>query len=114
MAHSKHARTVYRARPAARRSRTVAALVVVAAIAASVGYELFASSSSAGVASTDGVRNERPRRDRMLTGVWPAYGQAALQIGQWPVHAGPDQHPAPIASLAKVMTAYLMLRDHPL
>jgi D-alanyl-D-alanine carboxypeptidase (penicillin-binding protein 5/6) len=30
------------------------------------------------------------------------------------VHAGPNQHAAPIASIAKVMTAYLVLRDHPL
>jgi D-alanyl-D-alanine carboxypeptidase (penicillin-binding protein 5/6) len=28
--------------------------------------------------------------------------------------SGPHQHPAPIASVAKVMTAYLVLRDHPL
>lgn len=28
--------------------------------------------------------------------------------------AGPNQHPAAIASVAKVMTAYLVLRDHPL
>ena len=30
------------------------------------------------------------------------------------IHAGPNQHPAPIASVAKVMTAYVVLRDHPL
>jgi D-alanyl-D-alanine carboxypeptidase (penicillin-binding protein 5/6) len=47
--------------------------------------------------------------------VWPAYGQAAfIQTGQSQVQAGPNQHPAAIASVAKVMTAYLVLRDHPL
>jgi serine-type D-Ala-D-Ala carboxypeptidase (penicillin-binding protein 5/6) len=46
--------------------------------------------------------------------VWPVYGQAAVQVGQSPVQAGPNQHAAPIASVAKVMTAYLVLRDHPL
>src|SRR2546422_11571946 len=47
--------------------------------------------------------------------VWPAYGQAAfVQTGQSQVQAGPNQHAAAIASLAKVMTAYLVLRDHPL
>ncbi len=47
--------------------------------------------------------------------MWPAYGQAAfVQIGQSQVQAGPNQHAAPIASVAKVMTAYLVLRDHPL
>ena len=37
-----------------------------------------------------------------------------VQIGQSQVQAGPNQHAAPIASVAKVMTAYLVLRDHPL
>jgi len=46
--------------------------------------------------------------------VWPAHGQAAVQIGQAQIQAGPNQHAAPIASVAKVMTAYLVLRDHPL
>ena len=51
----------------------------------------------------------------MPSTVWPAAGQAAfLQAGQSQVHAGPNQHAAPIASVAKVMTAYLVLRDHPL
>jgi len=43
--------------------------------------------------------------------VWPAYGQAAfIQTGRSHVQAGPNQHPAAIASVAKVMTAYLVLR----
>jgi D-alanyl-D-alanine carboxypeptidase (penicillin-binding protein 5/6) len=47
--------------------------------------------------------------------VWPADGQAAFVLGGGSqIHAGPNQHPAPIASVAKVMTAYLVLRDHPL
>jgi serine-type D-Ala-D-Ala carboxypeptidase (penicillin-binding protein 5/6) len=47
--------------------------------------------------------------------VWPADGQAAFVVaGQSQIQAGPNQHPAPIASVAKVMTAYLVLRDHPL
>ncbi len=46
--------------------------------------------------------------------MWPAYGQAAVQIGQSQIQAGPNQHAAAIASVAKVMTAYLVLRDHPL
>jgi D-alanyl-D-alanine carboxypeptidase (penicillin-binding protein 5/6) len=47
--------------------------------------------------------------------VWPADGQAAFVLsGRSQIHAGPNQHAAPIASVAKVMTAYLVLRDHPL
>ena len=45
---------------------------------------------------------------------WPQRGQAALVLGNGPMAAGPDQQPAPIASLAKVMTAYLTLVHHPL
>ncbi len=51
----------------------------------------------------------------MPSTVWPADGQAAfVQGGQSQVQAGPNQHAAAIASVAKVMTAYLVLRDHPL
>ena len=51
----------------------------------------------------------------MPTTVWPVDGQAAfIQTGRSQIHAGPNQHPAPIASVAKVMTAYVVLRDHPL
>ncbi len=47
--------------------------------------------------------------------VWPAYGQAAfVRSGDAQIHAGPNQHSAAIASVAKVMTAYVVLRDHPL
>ena len=53
--------------------------------------------------------------DALLSTVWPAHGQAAVVLtGRSQIHAGPNQHAAPIASIAKVMTAYLVLRDHPL
>lgn len=41
-------------------------------------------------------------------------GQAAYQLGTQLPRATPDQRPVPIASLAKVMTAYLLLISHPL
>lgn len=46
---------------------------------------------------------------------WPAGGEAALAWGDGVGigSSGPDT-PVPIASIAKVMTAYLVLRDHPL
>ena len=50
------------------RSRLTAPLLVVAAIAAALGYRLPASSSS--------------------TAVWPAYGQAAVQVGGSQARAG--------------------------
>jgi len=57
----------------------------------------------------------RAHRRAVPRDVWPAHGQAAFtETGESLIHAGPNQHPAPIASVAKVMTAYVVLRDHPL
>ena len=99
-----------------RRTRVAGLVVVIAAIAASYGLQLGASSSSTAVSPIHILRGEHRGALEALPGtVWPAYGQAAfVQGGQSRVHAGPNQHAAPIASLAKVMTAYLVLRDHPL
>jgi D-alanyl-D-alanine carboxypeptidase (penicillin-binding protein 5/6) len=113
MAYSKSARTTTRRIP---RILIAGPLVVIASIAAVVGYQSRASSSSPAGSSIDVRRSEHrgalggaPPRT-----VWPAYGQAAVQIGQSHIQAGPNQHATAIASVAKVMTAYLVLRDHPL
>lgn len=45
--------------------------------------------------------------------VWPSSGQAAYVIAAGKTHHD-HQHVAPIASMAKVMTAYLVLKTHPL
>lgn len=46
---------------------------------------------------------------------WPESGQAALDVqGIGSFGSSGDQKPVPIASVAKVMTAYVILRDHPL
>jgi len=86
-----------------RRLRAAGLLFLVAGIAAVRGYQSLASSSSP----------DTPAKPLPGT-VWPAHGQAAVEIGHSKVRAGPNQHPAAIASVAKVMTAYLVLRDHPL
>ena len=99
-----------------RRIRAAVALVVIAAIAASLAYQLLPFSSPAGAPPGGPARANQPAaRGVALPGtVWPAYGQAAVQIGQSRIQAGPNHHAAPIASVAKVTTAYLVLRDHPL
>jgi serine-type D-Ala-D-Ala carboxypeptidase (penicillin-binding protein 5/6) len=94
-------------------------LVVIVAVAAglgSQGYQLPASSSSTAASPIHVLRSgHRGALGEALPGtVWPAHGQAAVQVGESQVQAGPNQHPAPIASVAKVMTAYLVLSDHPL
>jgi serine-type D-Ala-D-Ala carboxypeptidase (penicillin-binding protein 5/6) len=46
---------------------------------------------------------------------WPATGQGAVAVlGSGLMAASPRQPIVPIASLTKMMTAYLILRDHPL
>ncbi len=45
---------------------------------------------------------------------WPREGQAALVLGNGRPAASPHERPAPIASLAKVMAAYVTLERYPL
>jgi serine-type D-Ala-D-Ala carboxypeptidase (penicillin-binding protein 5/6) len=56
------------------------------------------------------------RRSQRLGAVaWPAYGESAAYISGVGLVPGPGAiRPVPIASVAKVMTAYVILRDHPL
>jgi serine-type D-Ala-D-Ala carboxypeptidase (penicillin-binding protein 5/6) len=114
MTCSRRARTTTR-RIRIRRAR-VAGLLVVIGATTSLGYQLLASSSSTAGSTTEVIRSaHRGALGKVPSTVWPAEGQAAfVQTGQSRVHAGPNQHPAAIASVAKVMTAYVVLRDHPL
>ncbi|MBW5426185.1 D-alanyl-D-alanine carboxypeptidase [Streptomyces sp. BG9H] len=46
---------------------------------------------------------------------WPSQGQAAMDVnGLGSFGTSGEQKPVPIASIAKVMTVYVILRDHPL
>jgi len=97
-------------------TRVAGLLLVFAAAAALLGHELARSSPSTATSRVDVLRTEHrgARAVALPRTVWPPYGQAAVRLGQSRIQAGPNQHEAPIASLAKVMTAYLMLRDRPL
>jgi serine-type D-Ala-D-Ala carboxypeptidase (penicillin-binding protein 5/6) len=101
------------------RSRTIRAaglLVGLAAIAAVPGYQLLAPSRLTAASPSDVHHGSRGAlRQAVSSTVWPAHGQAAFRkTGQSQIYAGPNQHAAAIASVAKVMTAYVVLRDHPL
>src|SRR5207302_1228456 len=89
------------------------------AVACDVGGDRFQAQAVA-----DGFRHKRLVLDdqhaqapmvepRHIAGI-PKNSQSAVRIGQSHIQAGPNQHAAPIASVAKVMTAYLVLRGHPL
>ena len=97
--------------------RAAGLLVVIAAIAAFLGHRLAASSPSTAASPIEILRSEHrgALAEGVPSAVWPAYGQAAfVRAGQSQFEASPNQYPAAIASLATVMTAYLVLRDHPL
>jgi serine-type D-Ala-D-Ala carboxypeptidase (penicillin-binding protein 5/6) len=56
-----------------------------------------------------------PPQQRLAAISWPADGVSAADVSGIGVVAGPGAtRPVPIASVAKVMTAYVILHDHPL
>ena len=53
-------------------------------------------------------------RSYLSTDGWPRRGQGAYVLGNGRPAASPHEQPVPIASVAKVMTAYVVLRHYPL
>jgi D-alanyl-D-alanine carboxypeptidase (penicillin-binding protein 5/6) len=105
-------------RPQAPRHRPVwpwlLALAVVAllAVAAVVRAETKATPD---VVLHRTVARALPQPGKPFHPAWPAEGQAAVAVeGLGSVGASGGQTPVPIASVAKVMTAYLTLKQHPL
>jgi D-alanyl-D-alanine carboxypeptidase (penicillin-binding protein 5/6) len=98
---------VYRAR----RRRLLLGVVLVALLTHTAGQLL--NDTGHVRMPTARTRNDHPRA--YLSAVsWPQQGQAALVLGNGRPAASPHEQPAPIASLAKVMTAYLTLKRYPL
>lgn len=96
--HSYGTRTLHAPR---RRGRTIWAAALVLAVATTVAVA---------------VHYLRDDKDRayLSTNGWPVRGQGAYQLGDERPAVSPNQKPVPIASLAKVMTAYLVLQHYPL
>jgi D-alanyl-D-alanine carboxypeptidase (penicillin-binding protein 5/6) len=92
------------ARPVARRRRRL--LVVVASCA----VLLFATVAALALHA----RDANSPRVYLATNGWPQGGQGAYQLGGEQPAASPDELPVPIASLAKVMTALVVLKHLPL
>jgi D-alanyl-D-alanine carboxypeptidase (penicillin-binding protein 5/6) len=91
-----------------------AALAAVAVLAAS-GYVVFALVRSLPAVTVVAARasaafpGHRPRLE------WPRQGQSAVGVqGVGLIGAHGSDRPTPIASVAKVMTAFVVLHDHPL
>ena len=125
--NARPARKPAQARTGHRRHRGILALLAaLACLAAFATAEL--KSSPSGLATsppgrvtpgartvTPGAGTDAPRQERLAAVSWPANGVSAADISGFGVVAGPDAtRPVAIASVAKVMTAYVVLHDHPL
>ena len=65
--------------------------------------------------STPAARSAPPGQPQLSAVSWPADGVSAAGIRGYGVTDGPGAtRPVPIASVAKLMTAYVILQDHPL
>jgi len=95
-------------------------VLLVAALSLTFAYTAFSAAGRL-LGSTTRISNEQhraylsgQRRTRGPGVRWPVRGQAALVLGNGRPMASRDEQAAPIASLAKVMTAYLTLERYPL
>lgn len=81
-----------------------------------VGFVLLVTALVLGGATTIALhlRSADSRRVYLSTNGWPASGQGAYQLGDRSPAASPRERPVPIASLAKVMTALVVLNHLPL
>jgi serine-type D-Ala-D-Ala carboxypeptidase (penicillin-binding protein 5/6) len=123
---ARSARGPNQARTGYRRHRGILALLAALACLAGLAIAELKTSPSGQVAprpqaiSPSGTVTPRagtasPRQERLAAVSWPAGGVSAADISGYGVVAGPGAtRPVPIASVAKVMTAYVILRDHPL
>src|SRR5262249_42043445 len=90
-------------------------LAVLAALACLAGFAMAEVMTSPPWPVTPDAGPGTPRRERPGAVSWPANGVSAAYISGFGVMAGPGAtRPVPIASVAKVMTAYVVLHDHPL
>ncbi|MFD3325431.1 serine hydrolase [Streptomyces sp. NPDC058701] len=84
-------------------------LLVLAGVAA--GAQLLRPLPETKVVGTESLHTI----DGQLTIPWPAKGQGAVRVsGSGDVGTFGEQKPVPTASVAKVMTAYVVLKGHPL
>jgi serine-type D-Ala-D-Ala carboxypeptidase (penicillin-binding protein 5/6) len=84
------------------------------ALALSIAVALAGMAWAAGSPHASKASNDPPKSVPTTPIQWPGHGQAAVAIsGGALIGSSGGRQPVPIASLAKMMTAYLVLRDHP-
>lgn len=94
-----------------RRRALVAIVVVMVALFIAAGARVAASRV---LASIPPIGSPTRSTSYTSTGGWPAQGQGAYVLGDGVPAVSPNEKPVPIASVAKVMTAYLVLKKYPL
>jgi D-alanyl-D-alanine carboxypeptidase (penicillin-binding protein 5/6) len=115
------------ARTAARRARSTVFVVRFAVLIAVVALLLAATAFAAPRHLLNGADRRSPLDDKgrssllddkdrayLPTDGWPLRGQGAYVLGNGRPAVSPHQQPVPIASVAKVMTAYVVLERYPL
>jgi len=112
VSYGQTARTAPRHTPVSVYGRRRRRAVLCAALIVLLAYVVF---SGAGDPLNLGARPLNDQDRLSLSAVrWPEQGQAALVLGKGHAAASPHEQPAPIASLAKVMTAYVTLKRYPI
>lgn len=117
---TRSARGPSRARTGYRRHRGILALLAALACLAGFAIAELKTSPSGPAASpsgtvTPGAGTAPSPQERLAAVSWPADGVSAADISGVGVVPGPGAtRPVAIASVAKVMTAYVVLHDHPL
>src|SRR3954453_20298601 len=86
-----------------RRNLMIVLALFLAGITSLKAADALAAANSGGSSSGDGWAAVE----------WPAQGSGAVAVGKGRIHASGGGQPVPIASLAKVMTVPVMLRNRP-
>ncbi len=112
--HGRHAVHSHRRRRSGRRLvLLVALLVLIAAAAVFVGVRLTTPDPPPAV--TPVVHRTVTVPTQSVSLPWPTTGQAAIAVPSIGIDvASGAEQPVPVASLTKLMTAYVILHDHPL
>jgi serine-type D-Ala-D-Ala carboxypeptidase (penicillin-binding protein 5/6) len=108
-----HGRRAHHRRHRGHRRAFLLALLLVVAAGAYVGVRLSTPEPAPDVTASLTRAVHVPTR--AVTLPWPTVGQGAVAVPSIGVNvaSGPET-PAPVASLTKLMTAYVVLHDHPL
>jgi D-alanyl-D-alanine carboxypeptidase (penicillin-binding protein 5/6) len=88
--------------------------LLVAVLALALAAMAFAAPRHLLEGADGGYLLDRQDHSQLSTNGWPLSGQGAYVLDNGRPAVSPHQEPVPIASLAKVMTAYVVLKHHPL